>query len=199
MPTGVVTNPFPSVAATSGPTSDGASYSLSLHAVPGAISQIAPPALPSEQQSAPPNTQTAAAASNRPTTSLRRPVFIGASAGLSAAAFVTIVAAILLYRRDRRLTRAAKQAQLSRTRGVDLLGYASEGLQWPGLASADNDGTPHYGAQDPALGSSLFYSCNHSNNCLMPTRTPATATPVLRCQRCTCTQDHRPSTYPGDL
>ncbi|OJT13180.1 hypothetical protein TRAPUB_10271 [Trametes pubescens] len=43
-----------------------------------------------------------------------RSAFIGASAGLSAAAFITTIAAILLFRRDRRITKAAEKARLER-------------------------------------------------------------------------------------
>lgn len=87
---------------------------------------------------APSGAQTAVATTSRRASSLRRPAFIGASAGLSAAAFVTIIAVVLLFRRDRRLTRGAKLARLSQPRSVDLFGYASsEGLQQSGIAGAD--------------------------------------------------------------
>ncbi|KAL1937576.1 hypothetical protein VTO73DRAFT_13071 [Trametes versicolor] len=92
---------------------------------------------------------TPVATPTRATTSMRTPAFIGASAGLSAAALVATVAAVLLFRRDRRLTRAAKQAQLTRSPSVDLSRYVSKGLRHPGLAGADC--TPQHDARDIAL------------------------------------------------
>ncbi|KAL1937597.1 hypothetical protein VTO73DRAFT_13092 [Trametes versicolor] len=71
----------------------------------------------------PPDTRSATAtATSGPivrTASLSKEAFTGASAGLSAAAFVAVVAAVLLFRRDRRLTNAVKQAHLARSGSVD--------------------------------------------------------------------------------
>ncbi|KAL1937593.1 hypothetical protein VTO73DRAFT_13088 [Trametes versicolor] len=49
---------------------------------------------------------------------LPRPVFIRASAGLSAAALITTIIAVLLFRRDRRITKAAKQARRARPNSI---------------------------------------------------------------------------------
>lgn len=143
----------------------------------------------------------AVATTNQRAPSLKRPAFIGAAAGLCAAAFVTIIAVVLLFRRDRRLTRSAKLVQLAWPRNVNSFGYASPGgLQQSGIAGADDaDGLPGYGARDPALGASLFRTYARTSDILTPARTPATAAPSSRCRRYTCSQSHGASTHPGDM
>lgn len=143
----------------------------------------------------------AVATTNQRAPSLKRPAFIGASAGLSAAAFVIIIAVVLLFRRDRRLTRGAKLVQLSQPRNANLFGYASPGrLRQSGIAGAD--GLPGDGARDPALGTSpKFRTYARTSEILMPARTPATTAPSSssRCRRYTCSQGYGALTHSGDM
>lgn len=110
----------------------------------------------------PPDTRSATAtATSGPivrTASLSKEAFTGASAGLSAAAFVAVVAAVLLFRRDRRLTNAVKQAHLARSGSVDeQFGH----YYVPSLGQWTVTDATRCGARNEILGMSLALSYIH--------------------------------------